>query len=782
MLRRLPFGLTASFLSVVAVCVVALNIGSESLACGFAALSIVGTVAGVYFGRNQGVRRRWIAAPLGLFVLFIALIIASKIRADEQLLAEVAASSAGNVAGDMLEQRLDSDVRALAQLADRMRTGMETDRRLWELDALNYTKDNSEFQAVEWIDTNLKVKWVEPLKGNEGALHLDLTFESRRRSAVGSAVYARQITVSRTIDLVQGGRGFLIYAPVFKDGRFAGMVAGVVRVDRFLHSLPAMWLSNHSVRIWDGGQEIYSNSPDSAFHQGILAQSHILPTKPKWQLDVAPTPVTIIRWLTPLPEVAKISGIALALLVAAMLLLWERANYVGSKESESRNFLETLSETSMDITYVLDIAQDEIVYCNRFGRKFLGQTNDNLGTPKFDKLERAFHPEDLPRLKTSFPRRRTANDGEVHAVEARMRRSDGCWRWVSLRECVLSRDAHGDPRLLLGTGHDITDHRLAAEEVRQSKAALDQVIDVAPIGMALVGLDGKWLRVNQAFCDLIGYGHDELAAIDFQTITHPEDLDADLAQVQLMVRGEIQSYSMEKRYFTKQGGVVWALLTVAAFRDSSGQPSHFISQIQDITERKQMESQLLQRQEILARQTSELTVTVEQLESENRTDALTGLYNRRWFSERLDCDDRLFTAYGMQFAIIMLDVDHFKSFNDTYGHDVGDDVLRSVGRVVRENIRDLDLAARYGGEEFAIICSETSLDEAADIAERVRLALQRITHFPRPITASFGIAAFGAKQPNASSVLRAADRALYRAKSLGRNQVCRADEEDADAA
>ncbi len=125
-----------------------------------------------------------------------------------------------------------------------------------------------------------------------------------------------------------------------------------------------------------------------------------------------------------------------------------------------------------------------------------------------------------------------------------------------------------------------------------SEAGFRRGFDQAAIGMALVGLDGAWLRVNPALCQIVGRSEQELLATNFQAITHPEDLDADLGFVGQMLRGEIRSYQMEKRYFHKQQHVVWVLLSVSLVYDSNGKPLFFFSQIQDITEQKRIEQAL----------------------------------------------------------------------------------------------------------------------------------------------------------------------------------------------
>src|SRR6267143_1800095 len=141
---------------------------------------------------------------------------------------------------------------------------------------------------------------------------------------------------------------------------------------------------------------------------------------------------------------------------------------------------------------------------------------------------------------------------------------------------------------------DVIERRRTEDALRESQERFSSAFKDAAIGMALVGTDGRWLQVNPALCALVGYTEHELLATTFQAITHPDDLDADLAFVRQMLAGEIPTYHMEKRYFHKQRHIVWILLSVSLVRDPVGQPLYFISQIQDITERKQVQEKLLE--------------------------------------------------------------------------------------------------------------------------------------------------------------------------------------------
>ena len=138
----------------------------------------------------------------------------------------------------------------------------------------------------------------------------------------------------------------------------------------------------------------------------------------------------------------------------------------------------------------------------------------------------------------------------------------------------------------------------ASKALRLEKDRFRGAFDNAPIGIALVGTDGHWLLVNHVICDILGYPEAQLLSMDFQTITHPDDLEKDLSLVKKLLDDEIPSYQMEKRYLHGDGHVVWASLHVSLVRDEWGDPIYFISQIQDITHRREIERDLKQAKEI----------------------------------------------------------------------------------------------------------------------------------------------------------------------------------------
>lgn len=151
--------------------------------------------------------------------------------------------------------------------------------------------------------------------------------------------------------------------------------------------------------------------------------------------------------------------------------------------------------------------------------------------------------------------------------------------------------------ITLASVRNVTEKKELYNQLRISNDQFKGAFEYSSIGMALISKEGRWLKVNKSVCDIVGYSEKELLAKTFQDITHPDDLDLDLEHVGKMLRGEIESYHMEKRYFHKNGHVVWVLLSVSLAKDPEGQPVHFVSQIKNITERKMAEKALRESEE-----------------------------------------------------------------------------------------------------------------------------------------------------------------------------------------
>jgi diguanylate cyclase (GGDEF)-like protein len=205
-----------------------------------------------------------------------------------------------------------------------------------------------------------------------------------------------------------------------------------------------------------------------------------------------------------------------------------------------------------------------------------------------------------------------------------------------------------------------------------------------------------------------------------------------------------------------------------AFEAQEQQREELLAQNEEL---ERVHAQLQQAHQELATLNAELLEANRALAQAAVTDGLTGLKNHRAFQESLHSAAQMAERLQQPLSLVMFDIDHFKQFNDTYGHPAGDELLRQVAQVLRESARAYDVAARYGGEEFALLLPNTTLEQAVQVAERLRQQIRAIENPHAPVSASFGVATYRRGTPPATLVYEA-DAALYRAKRSGRDQVC----------
>jgi diguanylate cyclase (GGDEF)-like protein/PAS domain S-box-containing protein len=292
------------------------------------------------------------------------------------------------------------------------------------------------------------------------------------------------------------------------------------------------------------------------------------------------------------------------------------------------------------------------------------------------------------------------------------------------------------------------------EALRESEERFRSAFDYATIGMGVVSLDGRWLQVNPSLCHIVGYEEQEMLSSNIHYVTHRDDLLALDEQIQRLADGTISSHQTELRYTHKSRQEVWAHLGMSLVRDGQGRPLHLIFQIQDITDRKRAEEQLLH---------------------DAFHDALTGLPNRALFMDHVKMAIQRSRRSGDRlFAALFLDLDRFKIVNDSLGHMVGDQLLVGIAHRLEACLRPGDTVARLGGDEFTILLEDLSENEdAIDVARRVQEAVTQpfnIGGHEVFTTASIGIALSTTGYERAEDLLRDADTAMYRAKMQGKKR------------
>ncbi len=316
-------------------------------------------------------------------------------------------------------------------------------------------------------------------------------------------------------------------------------------------------------------------------------------------------------------------------------------------------------------------------------------------------------------------------------------------------------------RLQLMQFQAMRDKAAFIEHLRKVNASLQQkedllrgAFDSAPIGMALVGLDGLIMRVNQAMCDLSGYEMEDFIGKNVFRFTHPDDVELSKRYMANVAAGKCTGYSIDKRYLGKEGEVIWARLTASMVRGQDGRPQYIIAQVENVTDKHKLS---------------------ERLRHQSRHDELTGLVNRSEFDRRINRLVEIASLDGSEHVLCYMDLDQFKVVNDTCGHTAGDELLRQLGQLLQSHVRKEDTLARLGGDEFGILMTNCLPEQARRRAEALRDAIREFRYQCRGHTFRLGctiaLVPITADSGSAGELLIQADTTCYLAKETGPNRI-----------
>ncbi len=373
------------------------------------------------------------------------------------------------------------------------------------------------------------------------------------------------------------------------------------------------------------------------------------------------------------------------------------------------------------------------------------------------------HPDDAARLLEAIEdhcRRDTA----AYECEYRVRHKDGRWVWLLSRGKVVERDEFDAPLRMTGTHMDLTPRKHAEAEAERSSQMLRRTGQLANIGgweLELATMRLEWTEQVFHIHELDPATPLRLErAIDFYA---PEARSTIQAAVEAGAR-DGTPWDLELPFITARGDPRWVRTQGVAVCED-GRPVRLLGAFQDITEKKVNDLELQRVNEQLVRLST--------------TDALTEVGNRRLFDQTLKAEWQRAARRAAPVALLMIDVDHFKEYNDHYGHPAGDEVLRQIARIVGDSVRrGGELVARYGGEEFVLLLPGADLDAARVVAERCRqsIADAKIEHRASATAAWVGVSIGVASHVASSAVdcnmlVDTADAALYRAKRCGRGRI-----------
>jgi diguanylate cyclase (GGDEF)-like protein/PAS domain S-box-containing protein len=640
-------------------------------------------------------------------------------------------------------------------------------------------------------------------------LSIRLALEQARADA--TAVLTSPLDRSTKESPVEG-ESLMVY-PVFTgrgeeaaDGpnpHVIGFVFALLDLRRSIENTLGNRLNEFEIQIYDGAdtsQPVY-DSRSRAGHPGrhkasLTTLTSILAGGHDWTVRFSTLPhfEDRLRFNTEYVILGAGSAISLLLFTISLTLATtrHRANQMAREMThafvEERSRLQEITSTLGEGLYVQD-ASGTITFTNPAAEQILGyKPGELIGRRSTELLPPEVMAAGVGLNPHVFERR---GGKSFPPEEAMFLHKNKTPIPVSVVSTSILRD--GQPVGSVVAFRDISERRQAAVALRASQQ-FEALFQYSSDAQFLMDMDGRIIDANRVALESLGYRHEELVGmypakyVRWATIPPPgktfATFFATLVPAQ-RVRGEAEHVRKDGTSFIAESA--FSLVTIEDRR-------LILVSARDITERKEAERRIQQALDELERSRREveeanrrLALSNEELQGLSRRDGLTAIANRRSFDEYIDLEWNRASRDHRPLSLLISDVDHFKKFNDRYGHQAGDECLRRVAATLdRQLSRSIDMVARYGGEEFVVVLPETPLAGAINIADRLRRAVEEL-NIPHEasavadhVTISVGVAAV-VPTPGDSrdALLSAADAALYQAKQTGRNRVCSATMRDA---
>ncbi|MCH8099011.1 MAG: PAS domain S-box protein [Proteobacteria bacterium] len=405
----------------------------------------------------------------------------------------------------LIRQDIDNRLSALDRLARRWTAAGGTPRPIWEADAARYVGDMTGFQAIEWADATLHIRWIVPLEGNEAAQDLDISQIEQARIAIAAARESGKATLTQPFELVQGGLGIAVYLPVTRDKQFDGVIVGVLRLESWLNAIIARVQSaDYHARMFLQGYEVYRQYPgnvsiDESWTQRSEFEIHGL----TWTTLITPTKEFVAATHAGLSTLILIVGLLFSTLVAIVVYLALVARYRSLQLHETASQLEMLFQNLPGMAYrCTGQANRPMEFVSEGCQKLSGYSGSDFVEQRVFWGD-LIHPDD--RDSVSQKMRQAIDNADAYEIEYRIVTRAKQERWMWERGRAVSLEGRNNDIRLEGFISDVTDRKRAVMALIDARAFSEAVVDTAAEAVITIGASGDIETFNRAAQQMFGY-------------------------------------------------------------------------------------------------------------------------------------------------------------------------------------------------------------------------------------------------------------------------------------
>lgn len=596
--------------------------------------------------------------------------------------------------------------------------------------------------------------YVYPQEGNQSLIGFDYREHSTQWPPVRRARDTGQMVIAGPLDLIQGGRGIIGRAPVFTSvsgqRRFWGIVSAVIDAD---HLFRRVGLTETGLRIAMRGVDGKGERGGMIYGDETLFAPKSAPVKVvvrfpsgTWVIAAAPSD----GWATAPPYALESRLLMCCFLIVILILLYRnmRKKHILIKTRRTLNEAQAIAKLG---SWELDVHTGDTWWSDQVYRLY-GVTPEEF-EPSLDALLKRIPEEDLPAVHDALEK--AEHSREPFSLGHRINRPDGSQIHVRVQGAG-EYSQRGRLRRMVGTILDVTEQTRAQEALLKEQLKIKTMAEASYDAFVMADARGSILFWSPAAERMYGWTAEEALGKEIHELIAPPSYHAaareGMRNFAVTGTGPVMDTVLEFDSVRRDGSSLPVERSLSAFQVDG---EYFVVGIlRDVSERKRF---------------------LEELTRLARTDAMTGLNNRAYFTELAELELERARRHSHPLSLVMFDADRFKLVNDTYGHDVGDQVLVALTGAVNAAMRRTDILGRLGGEEFAALLPETGREAARQVAEKMRRAVESATVTTDnedvvDFTISLGIAEFSGDVTDLERLLKAADQALYQAKSDGRNR------------